>query len=61
MPATNSSFADPIDRKTTRSICDAVGERLQKSLPLEPTTLSDELEQLMDELRKQDDTVMQFD
>jgi hypothetical protein len=61
MPATNSSFADPIDRKTTRSICDAVGERLQKSLPLEPTTLSDELEQLMDELRKQDDTVMRFD
>jgi len=61
MPATNSSFADPIDQKTTRSICDAVGERLQKSLPLEPTTLSDELEQLMDELRKRDDTVMRFD
>jgi hypothetical protein len=61
MPATKSSFADPIDRKTSRSICDAVGEKLQKSLPVEPITLSDELEQLMDELRKQDDTVTRFD
>jgi hypothetical protein len=61
MPATNSSFAEPIDRKTSRSICDAVGERLQKSLPVEPTTLSDELEQLMHELRKQDEVVTRFD
>jgi hypothetical protein len=61
MPATTSSLADPIDRKTSRSICDAVGERLQKNLPVEPTTLSDQLEQLMDELRKQDDTTMHFD
>ena len=61
MPATNSSFAEQIDRKTSRSICDAVGERLQKSLPVEPSALSDELEQLMHELRKQDDVVMRFD
>ena len=46
--------SEEIDRKTSRSICDAVGERLQQHLrPLEsglPTHLAD----LMDELRKQD-------
>ena len=60
MPATTSNFADPIDRKTSRSICDAVGERLQKSLPVEDSTMSDHLEQLMDELRKRDDIAMRF-
>jgi len=43
-----------IERKTSRSICDAVGERLQQHLrPLE-SDLPSHLSHLMDELRKQD-------
>ena len=43
-----------IDRKTSRSICDAVGERLQQSLGPDTSRLSSYLQQLMDELRKRD-------
>jgi hypothetical protein len=43
-----------IDRKTSRSICDAVGERLQENLHPEPSRLSSHLEHLMDELRRRD-------
>ena len=53
----NSRITDdgePIDRKTSRSICDAVGERLQQSLRPEPSRLSSHLQHLMDELRKRD-------
>lgn len=53
----NSRITDngeQIDRKTTRSICDAVGERLQQSLRPEPSRLSSHLQHLMDELRKRD-------
>ncbi len=49
-------FADDseqIDRRTSRSICDAVGERLQQSLRPEPR-LPTHLEQLMDELKKRE-------
>ncbi|HYI29836.1 MAG TPA: hypothetical protein VD863_18525 [Bradyrhizobium sp.] len=46
--------SEQIDRKTSRSICDAVGERLQQHLrPLE-SELPSHLAHLMDELRKQD-------
>ena len=51
---------DLIDGKTSRSICDAVGERLQRNLPPEPSDLSDHLQQLMDELRRRDDIAMRF-
>ncbi len=44
---------EPIDRKTCRSICDAVGQRLQQSLRPEPR-LTPYLQYLMDELRKRD-------
>jgi len=45
--------SEQIDRKTCRSICDAVGERLQQNFrPAE--RLSSHLEHLMDELRKRD-------
>jgi hypothetical protein len=45
---------EEIDHKTSRSICDAVGERLQQQLrPLE-SQLPSHLEHLMDELRRQD-------
>ena len=46
--------SEPIDRKTSRSICDAVGERLQQSLRADASRLSSHLEHLMDELRRRD-------
>jgi hypothetical protein len=46
--------SEPIDRKTSRSICDAVGERLQQSLRPDALRPSSHLEHLMDELRKRD-------
>ena len=50
-PTDNS---EQIDRKTSRSICQAVGERLQQHVrPLE-SDLPSHLAHLMDELRKQD-------
>ncbi len=45
--------SEQIDRRTSRSICDAVGERLQQSLRPEPR-LPTHLEQLMDELKKRE-------
>ena len=46
---------EPIDHKTSRSICDAVGERLQQDLRPQSFTSSSYLEYLLEELRKQDD------
>jgi hypothetical protein len=46
--------SEQIDRKTSRSICDAVGEKLQKDLHPDSLRLSSHLEHLMDELRKRD-------
>jgi hypothetical protein len=43
-----------IDRSTSRSICDAVGERLQQDLRPEASPLSPQLQHLMEELRRQD-------
>jgi hypothetical protein len=51
----NSRIADTsetLDHKTCRSICDAVGERLQRDF--RPEGLSSHLQHLMDELRKRD-------
>ena len=53
----NSRITDTsegIDRKTSRSICDAVGERLQQSLRPDSSRPSSHLQHLMDELRKRD-------
>jgi hypothetical protein len=44
-----------IDGTTSRSICDAVGERLQQSLRPEPLDRSTQLQHLLDELRNLDD------
>ena len=46
--------SEQIDRKTSRSICDAVGERLQQDLRPESLHLSSHLEHLLDELRRRD-------
>jgi hypothetical protein len=43
-----------IDRKTSRSICDAVGERLQQDLRPESMRLTPYLQHLLDELRRRD-------
>ena len=45
---------EEIDRKTSRSICEAVGERLQQSL--KPTFMgpSLRLDRLIDELRRRE-------
>ncbi|SFV05676.1 MULTISPECIES: hypothetical protein [Bradyrhizobium] len=50
-PSANDS--EQIDRRTSRSICDAVGERLQQSIRPEPR-LPTHLEHLLDELRRRD-------
>ena len=43
---------EEIDRKTSRAICDAVGERLQQSLRPEFASPSPRLERLIEELRR---------
>ena len=53
MLSLSANDREPIDRRTSRSICDAVGERLQQSLRPDPR-LPTHLERLMDELDKQD-------
>ena len=50
-PFANDS--EQIDRRTSRSICDAVGERLQQSLRPDPR-LPTHLEQLLDELKQRE-------
>ena len=47
--------SEMLDRKTSRSICDAVGERLQQNLRPDSLLPSSHLQHLMDELRRRDD------
>jgi hypothetical protein len=47
---------EQIDHRTSRSICDAVGERLQQNMRPE-TELSPRLQPLMDELRRRDNNL----
>jgi hypothetical protein len=49
-----NEISETIDRATSRSICDAVGERLQQSLRPEALQPSSHLEHLLDELRRRD-------
>ncbi|HEY0568990.1 MAG TPA: hypothetical protein VGD13_12840 [Xanthobacteraceae bacterium] len=46
---------ESIDHRTCRSICDAVGERLQQHLRPLRSELPAHLARLMDELRRRDD------
>jgi hypothetical protein len=46
---------ETIDHATSRTICYAVGERLQLSLRPEDLEPSSQLEHLIDELRRRDD------
>jgi hypothetical protein len=45
---------DEIDRKTSRSICDAVGERLQQSLRPQVMDPAPELDRLVEELQRRE-------
>jgi hypothetical protein len=45
---------EELDHRTCRSICDAVGERLQQSMRPE-TSLTSHLQHLMDELRRREE------
>lgn len=49
-----TSGTDIIDGKTSRSICNAVGERLQQSIRPDLSRLPEQLRHLMDALRRQD-------
>jgi hypothetical protein len=53
MKSQTNSQNEQIDHKTSRSICDAVGERLQQSVRPDHSP-SSHLQHLMDELRKRD-------
>jgi hypothetical protein len=55
-----AEIREEIDGKTCRSICDAVGERLQRDLRPDSSELSPRLEQLMDELRRRDGQLETF-
>jgi hypothetical protein len=46
--------SEQVDRATSRSICRAVGERLQQDLHPENSELPSHLRYLMDELQRQD-------
>jgi hypothetical protein len=54
MSAAFAETREEIDGKTCRSICEAVGERLQRDLRPDSSDLSPRLHDLMDELRKRD-------
>lgn len=41
----------PIDRKTSRSVCEGIGERLQRNLKPVTSELPARLERLLEELR----------
>jgi hypothetical protein len=45
---------EPIDSRTSRSICEAVGKRLQQTVGAEASRLPSHLQRLMDELRRRE-------
>jgi hypothetical protein len=53
MKNTNADDIEPLDHRSSRSICDAVGERLQQALRPD-SGISPYLQHLVDELRRRD-------
>jgi hypothetical protein len=53
MTGRSANDSEQIDRRTSRAICDAVGERLQQNLKPE-ARLTPYLQHLLDELKKRD-------
>ncbi len=54
MNAQPADNIETIDGKTSRSICNAVGERLQQNIRPDFSRLPEHLRHLMDALRRQD-------
>lgn len=54
MKASTGNSFEPMDGKTCRSICDAVGERLQRDLRPDSSSPSPYLQDLLDELERRD-------
>jgi hypothetical protein len=54
MTGLEPQHGEQMDRKTSRSICDAVGERLQQSLKPSFMGPSQRLDRLIDELRRRE-------
>lgn len=54
MNSLTTDSSEQIDRKTSRSICEAVGERLQQDLRPIQSALPSQLQHLMDQLRSRD-------
>jgi hypothetical protein len=54
MTGPNTHTSEEIDRKTSRSICDAVGERLQQSLKPHFLHPAPELDRLIEELDRRE-------
>ena len=52
-PPTDNDI-ESLDHKSSRAICDAVGERLQQVLRPESTGPSSHLQRLVDELRRRE-------
>jgi hypothetical protein len=54
MNSRNIDKVEAMDYKTSRAICDAVGERLERDLHAEHSSLSPHLRRLMVELLRRD-------
>jgi hypothetical protein len=54
MPDQDINRSVQIDRATSTTICQVIGDRLRQNLAAEPTGLPAELQHLLDELRLQD-------
>ena len=54
MSSRTNDPSETIDRATSRSICDAVGERLRRDLHPEALERSSRLDDLIDQLRQRD-------
>ena len=55
MTAPEPDNGETMDRKTSRSICDAVGERLQQFLRPQFMVPSPDLDRLTEEMRRRED------
>ena len=55
MKSPNADDTEPLDDQSSRSICEAVGVRLQQTLRPDSTGISTYLQHLLDELRKRDE------
>ena len=55
MKSPNADEIEALDHRSSRAICDAVGERLQQILRPDSTDMSSHLRHLVDELRRRDE------